>query len=67
MANVTPEMQLLCKEREKVSFSVEELTNILDGNKEETAIRRKVGNLFLETKTRPPAAGDKDLLETIVM
>nr|CAB3219770.1 peroxisomal acyl-coenzyme A oxidase 2 [Phallusia mammillata] len=40
------ESNLLKKERQNVTFSVEELTNVWDGGKEDTEIRRKVVKVF---------------------
>lgn len=37
------ESQLISKERERATFTLEELTNIYDGSEDETRIRRKVG------------------------
>ena len=37
------EMQLLAKERDKTTFCVEELTYIIDGGKNKTQRRRKMG------------------------
>ena len=39
-------MQLLADERKKTTFCVEELTNIVDGGKNETQRRRKIGLYF---------------------
>lgn len=42
----TNETRLLSAERQKVSFVVEDLTNVYDGGKHETVVRRKVGSYF---------------------
>ncbi|XP_076826060.1 peroxisomal acyl-coenzyme A oxidase 2-like [Clavelina lepadiformis] len=46
MASMTTEMKLIDMERKNISFSVEELTNIIDGSREETAIRRRVEHII---------------------
>nr|CAB3219769.1 peroxisomal acyl-coenzyme A oxidase 2 [Phallusia mammillata] len=48
MSHLCIESQLLSKERQNVTFPIEELTNIWDGGREETMIRRRVEKLFAD-------------------
>lgn len=39
----------LAKERRACTFNIEEVTNILDGGKDKTLQRKKIGNCFFFT------------------
>lgn len=46
MTSSKPVNEDLAKERRSCTFNIEEVTNILDGGKDKTLQRKKIGNCF---------------------